>query len=130
MNRAGIFGWSLPPGCGTLPGEEQNYPPFCEDCPAYFELKTDPKKDAVGYCPAGPWEKNGPDFDRCPVVGFVQICAGCKKRVGLFKRDIPQDHVVNGIEETMFCCSKGCADTLKAKVDAEIKEMMNQERNP
>lgn len=27
----GIFGWSLPPGCGTLPGEEP-LPPSCEDC--------------------------------------------------------------------------------------------------
>lgn len=27
-----IFGWSLPPGCGTLPGEESQ-PPCCEECP-------------------------------------------------------------------------------------------------
>lgn len=26
----GIFGWSLPPGCGTLPGEEDEPP--CEVC--------------------------------------------------------------------------------------------------
>lgn len=26
----GIFGWSLPPGCGTLPGEEDEGP--CEVC--------------------------------------------------------------------------------------------------
>ena len=26
----GLFGWSLPPGCGTLPGEEEDYP--CEVC--------------------------------------------------------------------------------------------------
>ena len=26
-----IFGWSLPPGCGTLPGEESQ-PPCCEEC--------------------------------------------------------------------------------------------------
>jgi hypothetical protein len=25
----GLFGWSLPPGCGTLPGEE---PAYCEVC--------------------------------------------------------------------------------------------------
>lgn len=27
-----VFGWDLPPGCGTLPGEEAQ-PPSCEDCP-------------------------------------------------------------------------------------------------
>lgn len=27
-----IFGWSLPPGCGRLPGEEPE-PPSCDDCP-------------------------------------------------------------------------------------------------
>ena len=27
-----IFGWSLPPGCGTLPGEESQ-PSCCEECP-------------------------------------------------------------------------------------------------
>ncbi len=27
-----IFGWSLPPGCGTLPGEESEAP-CCENCP-------------------------------------------------------------------------------------------------
>jgi len=26
-----VFGWSLPPGCGTLPGEESQ-PPSCEEC--------------------------------------------------------------------------------------------------
>ncbi|MDP2194249.1 MAG: hypothetical protein Q8K36_06965 [Alphaproteobacteria bacterium] len=31
MGRS-IFGWSLPPGCGTLPGEESQ-PPCCEECP-------------------------------------------------------------------------------------------------
>lgn len=25
------FGWSLPPGCGMLPGEEM-LPPCCEEC--------------------------------------------------------------------------------------------------
>ena len=25
------FGWDLPPGCGTLPGEEA-LPPCCEEC--------------------------------------------------------------------------------------------------
>jgi len=25
------FGWDLPPGCGTLPGEEM-LPPCCEEC--------------------------------------------------------------------------------------------------
>ena len=25
------FGWDLPPGCGTLPGEE-TLPPCCEEC--------------------------------------------------------------------------------------------------
>jgi hypothetical protein len=28
----GIFGWGLPAGCGTLPGEE-NMPDCCETCP-------------------------------------------------------------------------------------------------
>ena len=27
-----IFGWSLPPGCGTIPREEM-MPPCCEECP-------------------------------------------------------------------------------------------------
>lgn len=31
------FGWSLPPGCGMLPGEEM-LPPCCEECPE--ELHT------------------------------------------------------------------------------------------
>lgn len=26
-----VFGWSLPPGCSILPGEEA-IPPSCEDC--------------------------------------------------------------------------------------------------
>ena len=30
----GIFGWSLPPGCGTLPGEE---PFYCDVCGAIDE---------------------------------------------------------------------------------------------
>lgn len=30
MSRGGIFGWSLPPGCGRLPGEEPDPP--CAVC--------------------------------------------------------------------------------------------------
>lgn len=26
------FGWSLPPGCGSVPGDEP-MPPCCEECP-------------------------------------------------------------------------------------------------
>ena len=29
MSRGGVFGWSLPPGCGVLPGEEDC---VCEVC--------------------------------------------------------------------------------------------------
>ena len=35
-----VFGWSLPPGCGTLPGEESQ-PPCCEEC----------QDEEYGQCP-------------------------------------------------------------------------------
>jgi hypothetical protein len=37
-----IFGWSLPPGCHTLPGEEpEPVQPRCEHCQAYLPWKPD-----------------------------------------------------------------------------------------
>ena len=30
MSRGNLFGWSLPPGCGATPGEEESY--GCEVC--------------------------------------------------------------------------------------------------
>ncbi len=30
------FGWSLPPGCGNVPGDEP-LPPCCEECPEEIE---------------------------------------------------------------------------------------------
>ena len=32
----GIFGWSLPPGCGSLPGEEDDGP--CEVCGRFIHI--------------------------------------------------------------------------------------------
>jgi len=42
----GIFGWSLPPGCGTLPGEEEE---MCGVCGGDPELPDD--KDGHCLCP-------------------------------------------------------------------------------
>lgn len=40
------FGWSLPPGCGNVPGDEP-LPPCCEECPEEIEANC-PGEDA---CP-------------------------------------------------------------------------------
>jgi len=38
-----IFGWSLPAGCGRLPGEEDEQPhqPRCRHCKAFLTAKPD-----------------------------------------------------------------------------------------
>ena len=53
----GIFGWSLPPGCGTLPGEEE-YP--CEVCGGNPENPDEPGKVS---------ETGGCICPECPVCG-------------------------------------------------------------
>lgn len=43
MTRPGIFGWSLPPGCSTLPGEEPEEPIAlrCKYCGRYVSKEVD-----------------------------------------------------------------------------------------
>ena len=111
----GIFGWSLPPGCNTLPGEEDMGP--CEDCNLC---------DENGSCPASSI-KNGitnVDYDICPKMAETK-CHACgkvydkPKLLGEFKRE----EVVSGIWDNIFCCSEGCARTEKEKVDKLAQEL-------
>lgn len=63
----GLFGWSLPPGCSTLPGEEPDLPCevcglspdncICPECPACGEIGR-----ALCYVPA----PEGCDMVRTP----------------------------------------------------------------
>jgi len=107
-----IFGWSLPPGVSTLPGEE--YIP-CEDCRNI---------DDNGNCPAGDSEK--PDWDMCPVVNFIDKCDRCGKSLKVLMKYMPKEHIVceyfSG--EPIYCCSKECADKVRLENDknAEAEE--------
>lgn len=63
----GKFGWSLPPGCGTLPGEEDI---FCEVCLGNVDI--DSEKEGACICPECPvcGEFGNPD---CYTDGHLQI---------------------------------------------------------
>lgn len=52
-----IFGWSLPPGCNSVPGDEPQ-PPCCEECP----------EDVFENCPGQ---------DKCQEVYFAGNPACC-----------------------------------------------------
>jgi len=117
---SGVFGWSLPPGCSTLPNEE--YHP-CEDCELITEIKTQFGTKMV--CPAGNFgtDKNpcNPNFDRCPIHSFIATCNNCKKRIEEFIADIPKEHSTF-CYDVEYCCSKKCAEELKKKFDKEIMD--------
>ena len=110
-----IFGWSLPPGCSTLPDEEQRSPPQCEDCEDYNE-KTE-------KCPYGDWALTGGniDFDKCPKVSMIKECNNCKKKINKVIADIPEDCIASGYG-TCFCCSPECAKELQDKINKEIED--------
>lgn len=108
-----IFGWSLPPGCSTLPSEEQLTPPQCEDCQDYDE---DTQK-----CPYGDWATDNVNFDKCPKVSTIEKCDNCKKEINMVRADIPKEHTAYG-NDTCFCCSESCAKELQDKIDKEFEE--------
>lgn len=56
--RSGIFGWSLPPGCGRLPGEEDPGPCAC--------CGGDPEGDCI--CPECP-TCGGTGYPQCYAEG-------------------------------------------------------------
>jgi len=119
MNR-NIFGWSLPPGCSTLPDEEIRNPPVCEECNDYDE-KTQ-------KCPYGNWETDNINFDKCPKVSMIDKCDNCKKEMNKVIADIHKEHTAY-LYDTSFCCSKKCAKELQKKFDKEIEEEKNDRKN-
>ena len=108
-----IFGWSLPPGCSTLPGEEQLNPPQCEDCQDYDEDKQ--------KCPYGDWAIDNVDFDKCPKISTIAKCDNCNKEINKVKADIPKEHIATGYG-VCFCCSELCAKELQNKFDRDVEQ--------
>jgi len=110
-------GWNLPPGCGPLPGEE---PDPCEDC---WNV------DENDICPVGDISKmTNEDFDKCPVHCMVDKCENCGKRMRALLGYLPKEYIVgNPWDGPVGCCSKNCAEELKAKYDAEIEKMRKEE---
>lgn len=72
-----LFGWSLPPGCGRLPGEE---PFFCELCGALSEEKC--------VCPLCPQcdECGNPNCYKSETCGLVKTEEQIKQ-LGEFEKE-------------------------------------------
>jgi len=105
------FGWSLPPGVRTLPGEEISKP--CVDC--YY-------CDEEGHCklnPNAPIEEiDGlPNVDYCPIHGLVKKCDVCHRVMNLLIVDVKYK-VDDGWGGAYYCCSAKCKD----KKEREIRE--------
>lgn len=105
------FGWSLPPGVTTLPGEE-SIPKECEEC---NDLNED------GECPFYKRE------DFCPKLCTVSKCGSCGASVPpKVQGEWPKDLIVCGMHDLIFCCSTFCAETERKKMDDLARELSGQ----
>lgn len=109
-----IFGWSLPPGCGTLPDEEQLCPPKCEECEDY--------NDENQTCPYGSWGDDNVLYEKCPKISMIMSCDNCNKLINKVIADIPKENTAT-LYDVNYCCSEKCANELQKKFDKEIEEM-------
>lgn len=107
-------GFNLPPGCGTLPGEE---PDPCEGC---WNIDEDGET-----CIAGNITSKDFNFDMCPVHRMVDACLHCGKKMKALIGKLPKEYIANNPFEDgpIGCCSEKCAKEQQAKYDKEIEAM-------
>jgi len=135
-----IFGWSLPPGCGELPGEG---PDYCQVCGKEVDVKTDPctcpecpECGTVGdpdcYTsghmpessrpamtdPANPWV---PELD---AYGHLAWTVGDENWIACLDYDISPDGKRYAYHVVVNCESGGFIDTLETG-EGPIAELGN-----
>jgi hypothetical protein len=130
-----IFGWSLPPGCGELPGEGPDYcgvcgrevearvdPCECIECPVCGEAGN-PDCYTSGHLPesarpAAPWE---PELD---AYGHLTWTIGDEDWVACLDFDISPDGKRYAYHVVLNCESGGFIDTLETG-EGPIAELGN-----